>query len=194
MLKDPTIELALFPLSAHILPGGRMQLRIFERRYIRMVREACAGRMHFGICMLNNKGDQERNQHIYPISTMVEVIDFTVLEDGLLGITVEAGRCVRIESIRTEPDGLRIGQCRWVDEWKWDAQPQSIQPIGQKLREIFQRFPEMNNLHTDPRFDDPLWVLFRWLEMLPVDAGYKQSLLQEKDCRKILRFLTQLVD
>ncbi|MGL4715609.1 MAG: LON peptidase substrate-binding domain-containing protein, partial [Aeromonas sp.] len=34
------MQLALFPLSAHLLPGGIMPLRIFEPRYQRMIAEA----------------------------------------------------------------------------------------------------------------------------------------------------------
>lgn len=35
-------DIPLFPLSAHLLPGGRMSLRIFEPRYTRMIKQACA--------------------------------------------------------------------------------------------------------------------------------------------------------
>jgi Lon protease-like protein len=86
----------LFPLSAHILPEGRMALRIFEPRYIRMVKDACRLNEGFVICMLNSKGQKEDNTHIFPTGTYCKVIDFDVLEDGLLGITVEGLKCVSI--------------------------------------------------------------------------------------------------
>ena len=51
----------LFPLSAHLLPEGRMALRIFEPRYVRMVKQACAANSGFVMCMLNASGDKETN-------------------------------------------------------------------------------------------------------------------------------------
>ena len=95
------ITLPLFPLSAHILPQGRMALRIFEPRYVRMVKNACATQTGFGVCMLNAKGDKERNEHIHVVGTHVKVIDFDMLDDGLLGITVEGDKCFNIEQVVT---------------------------------------------------------------------------------------------
>ena len=91
-----------------------MALRIFEPRYVRMVKEACANQAGFGICMFNVKGDKERNQHIFPVGTYAEVIDFDLLDDGLLGITVEGKSCFQIEQIHTQDDALRVGQCSWI--------------------------------------------------------------------------------
>lgn len=171
-----------------------MSLRIFEPRYLRMVKEACAGKMEFGICMLNPQGDRTANQHIYPVGTHVKVIDFDLLEDGLLGVTIEGLDYFRIDSITTEPDGLRMGQCHWLDAWHYELPDSSIVQIRVKLKQIFERFPDIRALYQQPSFDDPLWVMFRWLELVPVEASRKQELLQQKDCRKVLHFLTQLVN
>lgn len=45
------MTLVLFPLSAHLLPGGIMPLRIFEPRYQRMIAEA--QEREFALCMLD---------------------------------------------------------------------------------------------------------------------------------------------
>lgn len=171
-----------------------MSLRIFEPRYVRMVKEACAGRMEFGICMLNPHGDKQANQHIYPVGTHVKVIDFDLLEDGLLGITIEGLDYFRIDTITTEHDGLRMGECHWLGAWHYELPDTSIVQMRTKLEQIFERFPDIRGLYQQPNFDDPLWVMFRWLELVPVAASRKQELLQQKDCRKVLNFLTQLVN
>ncbi|MET1218031.1 MAG: LON peptidase substrate-binding domain-containing protein [Glaciecola sp.] len=184
----------LFPLSAHVLPGGRMALRIFEQRYTRMVKEACASETGFVICMLNSQGDKERNEHIYPIGTYVSVVDFNLLDDGLLGVTVEGQRNVRITNIRTEHDGLRIGDCEMIPSWEFTATKELLYPMDKKLEEIFKRYPEVNSLYDKTDFDDPIWVINRWLELLPVDAQKKQEFLQENDCSKIVQYLSGLVE
>jgi Lon protease-like protein len=189
-----SFEIPLFPLSAHLLPGGRISLRIFEPRYVRMVKEACAADTGFGICMLNAQGDKDKNEHIYPIGTFAKVIDFDLLDDGLLGVTVEGNDCFKIISIKTEPDDLRVGECQWSEAWPPRSTEDSIAPIDEKLMEIFDQYPELQSLYQNPKFEDPLWVIYRWLELLPVNAEHKQQLLQQKDCVKALDFLTQLVE
>lgn len=184
----------LFPLSAHLLPGGRMSLKIFEPRYVRLVKEACAADTGFGICMLNAQGNRDRNEHIYPVGTFVKVVDFNLLEGGVLSITVEGQRCFKLLSITTESDELRVGECQWLDEWTAQKGDHLISPIDDRLKEIFEKYPELKALHHNPKFNDPIWVIYRWLELLPVNAEQKQQFLQQKDCIKALDFLTQLVE
>jgi Lon protease-like protein len=188
------IELPLFPLSAHLLPGGRMSLRIFEPRYVRMIKEACKSDTGFGICMLNSQGDKENNEHIYPIGTFAKVIDFDMLDDGFLGVIVEGHRCFKIISVEKESDELRVGRCEWLDDWAALPEDYSIASLDKKLMEIFDNYPELQTLHQDPKFNDLLWVIYRWLELLPVDAEKKQQLLQQKECVQALDFLTKLVE
>jgi Lon protease-like protein len=191
---NPSLEIPLFPLSAHLLPGGRISLRIFEPRYVRMIKEACKNDSSFGICMLNAKGNKDRNEHIYSIGTFAKVIDFDTLDNGFLGVTVEGSKCFDIKSITTESDGLRLGECQWLDEWTVQSEEHSIAPIDEKLMEIFDKYPEFNTLYQNPKFSDPVWVIYRWLELIPVDAEKKQHLMQQKDYLKALSFLTELVE
>lgn len=186
--------LPLFPLSAHVLPGGRISLRIFEPRYVRLIKEACKDERGFGICMLNSQGDKTKNEHIYPIGTYVQIIDFNVLSDGMLGITVEGKQCFSIASLTTDNDGLRIGECQWLDIWQDQPRGHDISLIGDKLKEIFDKYPEQSLLYETLQFNDLNWVIYRWLELLPVNAEQKQQFLQQKDSVKALDFLTQLVE
>ena len=171
-----------------------MSLRIFEPRYVRMVKEACAQQRGIGICMLNALGDKGTNKHIYPIGTYATIEDFTLLEDGLLGITVQGQRCFRIDTISVEEDELRIGNCHWADEWDCQISCAQISPMDSRLREVFEKYPDVSQLYPEPRFEDPLWVIYRWLELLPVNVEYKQQLLEQKDCSTALEYLSQLVE
>ncbi|GAC15887.1 LON peptidase substrate-binding domain-containing protein [Aliiglaciecola lipolytica] len=193
-MASETFTAPLFPLSAHILPGGAMTLRIFESRYVRMVKEACAQQTGFVICMLNTMGNKEKNQHIYPIGTYVTVEDFNLLEDGLLGITIRAHYCVHVDSIVTEKDQLRVGHCKRLEIWSSDPITTETTIIDTKLKEVFDKYPEVNALYPNADFTNPVWVIYRWLELLPVNAEQKQSFLQQKNCLPALEFLSQLVE
>ena len=171
-----------------------MSLRIFEPRYVRMVKEACANQTGIGICMLNALGDKNHNKHIYPIGTYATIEDFTLLEDGLLGITVQGGRCFNINEIFIEKDDLRVGRCCWAEEWSCHIDDGKITPMERRLQEVFDKYPDVSQLYPEPKFNDPLWVIYRWLELLPVNVEHKQLLLQQKDCSTALEYLSQLVE
>lgn len=190
-----SFELPLFPLSSHILPGGRMVLRIFEPRYVDMVKRACADSSGFGICMHNPQGNKDRNEHVYPLGTYVEVIDFERLDDGFLGITVEGSKVFEIESIETMPNELRVGQVHWLQDWseaKSFSENRDMLAMTEQLKEIYEKYPEFNNLYQNPNFSDPMWVMFRWLELLPVKATQKQDILRHRNPTEVLSFLTSL--
>lgn len=189
----PCTQIALFPLSAHLMPGGVMSLRIFEARYIRMVKQACVDERQFGMCMLNPEGDKHKNHHIYPIGTLAKVIDFETLADGLLGIKVEGVKNFEIQTIQTEYDDLRVGHVKWIEHWDGELIPEEIAPLCAKLKEIFLMYPEFTSLYLDPQFDHDDWVLFRWLELLPVDVDVKQSLIMSKSYTHLCDYINRWV-
>ena len=183
----------LFPLSAHLLPGGKMTLRIFEPRYVRMVKEACANGTGFVVCMLNANGNKQDNTHIFPIGTYAEVVDFDLHKDGLLSITVLGQTAVSIGEVSAESDGLRTANCQTKSPWCCDVEESDIELMRVRLKEIFSRYEELNTLYDNPRFDDPIWVIHRWLELIPVDPEQKQHFISQQDCRSVLHFLKELV-
>lgn len=188
------MKLPLFPLSSHILPEGRMALRIFEPRYVRMIKETSASGSGFVICMVNTKGSKDNNTHIHPLGTVCRTIDFDLLEDGLLGITVEGVEKVKISNITTEHDELRLGDCETLSRWDFDIEHEQMQTINKRLKELFDRYPELSQLYDNTSFDDPVWVLNRWLELLPVGAEQKQHFLEQASCLKIVNYLNQLIE
>lgn len=188
------MKVPLFPLSSHILPDGRMALRIFEPRYVRMIKQACSENKPFAICMLDGRGDSSNNSHIFGLGTLCKVIDFDILDDGLLGVTVEGIECVKISNIETEKDGLRIGEYSLVSSWDCDLSDHELHPIDERLKEIFDMYPEVSALYEKTHFDDPIWIINRWLELLPVGAEQKQHFLTQGDCKKVLNYLNQLIE
>ena len=50
-------ELSLFPLSAVLMPYGRMPLQIFEQRYIDLVRDCMKSDSEFGVVWIRQGGE-----------------------------------------------------------------------------------------------------------------------------------------
>jgi Lon protease-like protein len=171
-----------------------MALRIFEPRYTRMIKEVCESDFGFVVCMINQSGDKTNNTHIFPLGTFCKVIDFDMLEDGLLGVTIEGQYCVSIKNVETQYDGLRVGSCEPSTIWRCDSEIEDLTPMNERLQEIFEKYPEVSSLYEHTRFDDPIWVVNRWLELLPVGAEQKQHFIAEQDCDKVVKYLAQLIE
>lgn len=159
-----------------------------------MIKEACASDSGFVLCMLDSGKSRDGNKHIFPIGTLVKVVDFCTLEDGLLGVTVEGVQCVTLSKIETEEDGLRIGQWEPISGWVTPCAGHSFSLLPQRLEQIYQQYPELGELYPEARFDDPLWVLFRWLEILPLEPDRKQKMLASKDLNPLMSYLNELLE
>ena len=110
-------QLPLFPLTAHIMPGGRMKLKVFEPRYTRLVKECLQNDSEFVVAMFNNEHAATSADYLLTYATTVKIIDFEPRDDGLLGITVEGKNRVRIDEHWSENDKLRFGKIEYLENW-----------------------------------------------------------------------------
>ncbi len=171
-----------------------MQLRVYEPRYLRLVRDSLRAQQGFGLCMLNPNGSKEENKHIYPVGTLVRIIDFESLQDGCLGITIEGNQLFDIESIRTESDGLRIGEVQLRQPINGVHESEQDRELRSRLQEVFESYPEFAHLYPHKQLDDPLWVYHRWLEILPLQPDTKQDLLKDNYSQSVRVFLQELFE
>ncbi|OXY81487.1 LON peptidase substrate-binding domain-containing protein [Oceanimonas doudoroffii] len=186
------MRLALLPLTLHLLPEGRVPLRIFEPKYVRMVAEAGKDGRGFGIGMLEEPDDGGKGD-LYMLGARVKIVDFYTLDDGLLGITVEATERFRIRRLEQEADGLLQAEVDLLDNWRSRSLAPVEQVLADKLQEVFVEYPELADLHPDPRWQDATWVTQRWLEVLPIKNDYTQLLMSEPSCHRALTFLLSMI-
>lgn len=186
-------ELPLFPLTAHVLPEGRLRLRIFEPRYTRLVKHCMSAQTDFVICMFDPNESKDSNNYILPFGTAVSIIDFEMLDDGFLGITVEGKDRVQIHAHHCERDGLNMGRIERLPPWPDKSLSSDKIILSERLQEIFQVYPELGNLYEDERFDELSWLCQRWLEILPLDVHAKQQLIKQDNPLEVSEYLLQLV-
>jgi Lon protease-like protein len=174
-------EIPLFPLNAVLFPGSTLGLRIFEARYLDMVRECARSGRGFGVCLIMQ--GQEAGEPALPaaVGTLASIVDFDTLPDGLLGISVTGGARFRVQRSRIRGNGLVIGEVRgWPDE--------PVVPVPLEfslLPAILERLAEQSGLswRNGPRerYDDASWVGFRLAELLPLGDAERQHLLEVTD-------------
>ena len=115
-------------------------------------------------------------RNMYPIATRVRIIDFDLLPDGLLGITVLGVERSDHRSVagRGRPAGRRGGAAAPGRAAGLKTDQHSL---AKALQDVFNDYPEYAALYPEPDWEDASWVAQRWLEVLPIPVEQKQWLV-----------------
>jgi Lon protease-like protein len=174
-------DLPLFPLSAVLFPGGPLTLRIFEQRYLDLVRDCARRSSGFGVCLILQGREAGEPSLPAAVGTLARITDFYTLPDGLLGISAEGGERFQVATTRVRDNGLVHGEVRF-----WPDEPTvAVPPEHGLLATILERLIEkaggpFANAERSC-YDDASWVGFRLAEMLPLAQPERQELLQITD-------------
>ncbi|MHC9086748.1 LON peptidase substrate-binding domain-containing protein [Luteimonas sp. RIT-PG2_3] len=187
-------SLPLFPLQTVLVPGGALGLRVFEARYLDLVRD-CGRHGHgFGVCMIVE--GREAGQPAVPAAFGTEALieDFDTGPDGLLHLRVRGARRFHVERTRVRDNGLIVADVRWcAPDPTVELQPQHAL-LGEVLARIIEQIDTLDIDATRQQLDDAAWVGWRLAELLPLTLAQRQALLQEDDPDLRLDALVGLID
>lgn len=185
-------EIPLFPLRTVLFPGGVLPLRIFETRYIDMVRRCMRSGTGFGVVLLESGTEAGAATRIHGVGTLAEIIDFSRHDDGLLGIVAMGRRGFRIVEARRERDGLNVARVAWLEDEPEHTLPVDFGVLADLLREAL---PQLGDLyaHLDQKYEDAAWVGGRLAEILPLSLEDKQRCLELRDPIKRLEMLRPMI-
>jgi Lon protease-like protein len=187
------VDIPLFPLNVVLVPEGHLPLRIFERRYLDMVRECSGEGKPFGVVLvIPGETSDEPSAHAR-IGTDAHIRDFNTLEDGLLGIVARGGRKFAVEATRSRDDGLLVGSVRYAAPEASDMLPAEFGLLADILRGFMDKVGSDYPAFENPRLDDARWVGYRLTELLPLDPMEKQGLLELSDPRERLQALLDVL-
>ena len=108
-----TTRLPLFPLTQPLFPGTTLNLQIFEQRYLRMITECFKKEQPFGIVPILEGSEVGAVPRVYPWGVIAEIIDWSQLENGLLGIMIRGNQRFQLLNSEAEQDGLVTGMVRF---------------------------------------------------------------------------------
>jgi Lon protease-like protein len=179
-LAAPGAELALFPLGTVLYPGGPLPLRIFEPRYVDLVKRCTRDNAPFGVVLIREGAEAGPVARIAEVGTSARIVDFYALADGLLGLYCLGERRFRVLRRWQQEDGLHLAEVTWFAEEPPCALPAEHQHLAALLTRII---PELGELYEGVamRPDDAAWVSFRLAELLPISPDDKQSCLELED-------------
>jgi Lon protease-like protein len=187
-------SLPLFPLHKVLLPGAAMDLRIFERRYLDLVRDCGRSGGGFGVCLIleGSEAGAPATPAAYGVEALIE--NFDMGEDGLLSLRVRGHRRFHVTRTRIRDNGLVMADV----EWLCSDEDLEILPEHALLGTLLQTM--MEKVGTDVSklparvFEHAGWVGWRLAQVLPITPEQRVSLLQEDDVNARLQRLLEWID
>ena len=183
MLRD----LAIFPLNTVLFPGGVLPLRVFEARYMDMVRECMASDREFGVCLITRGNEVGEAASHEDVGCTARIAGWDMEQLGLLNIRAIGGRRFRIVSRRVQKDGLIRADAEPLEpDADCEVPERFAQCAGLARRladDLAAREPDPSKrLIEEPfRFDSAAWVSNRLCEFLPIPVRARQKLMELDD-------------
>ena len=186
--------LPLFPLNAVLFPGGTLPLRVFEQRYMTLVKDCLKRESTFGICLIAEGAEVGAPAVPHKVGTQARIVAWDMTQPGILNITVRGEARFRILSSEAGRAGLLQARVEPIA-----AEPEM--PVPEALAALVPLLQAMaadagaERLPPPHRFDDAAWVGYRFCELLPIPAIARQKLLALEDpisrLEIVFKFLAQ---
>ena len=179
----------LFPLESGLFPGGLISLRIFEIRYLEMIKKAIKNKSSFGLVMLK-KGNEVRKagvlEEFMPVGTIAEIIEINTLQPTLILIRCLGKKRFRLLNHERVKYGLWQGEIEIIDNDAVKKIPPYLQPVADSLGKFIlsmqQKGLSQDKMPIYPpfRLTESGWVSNRWAELLSINVFSRQKLLEER--------------
>ncbi len=181
-------SLPLFPLGSVLYPGGRLALRVFEVRYLDMVRKCQRAGAPFGVVALT-QGQEVRQagaaqEQFCDVGTLAAIEELDNPQPGLITLRCRGTQRFRILRRSQLNNGLWTADIEQIDDDAAVPIPDDLKvtatALSQVLQTLRQREPDSPALLPEggDQFNDCAWVANRWCELLPVPLELKQRLME----------------
>lgn len=171
-MNTTNLNLPIFPLPVFLLPGGITRLRIFEQRYLKMIRIASKGS---GFVIASNSLIHESKIQLQDNEwgSWVDIVNFDKGDDGVLEVDVKCKNLVHILSTEKDEDNLNFSDVKISYHWSQSAIKTENTALLNTLESVFEHTPLLKALYKNDITGNTHWVVARWLELLPLNNEVK---------------------
>jgi hypothetical protein len=188
--------LPLFPLKTVLFPGGVLPLKVFEQRYVTMVKTCLKDEAPFGVCLITQGEEVARRDAPEPsfarIGTRARIVAWDMPQLGILHVRTQGLGRFQVRSHTVGSDGLVVGEVTDIAPEPAREIPESAQALAKLLEVLIERVGK-ENFPADVALDDASWVGYRLAELLPLPLSIKQSMLEINDADVRLTALAQFL-
>ena len=175
--------LPIFPLSTVLFPGGVLPLRIFEARYMDMVRDCMQRESPFGVCLITKGGEVGEPAEHEPIGCLAHIRGWDMQQLGLLQLRTIGGARFRIVDRRVGRTGLIRASVDALPDDERIEVPDDFADcaalLGRIVDELREREPDADKrMIAEPvDLESAAWVANRLCEFLPIPNAAKHKLM-----------------
>ncbi|QIL78710.1 LON peptidase substrate-binding domain-containing protein [Diaphorobacter sp. HDW4A] len=181
-------SLPLFPLGTVLFPDGELSLRVFEVRYLDMVRKCHQAGAPFGVVALESGTEVRRagapQEQLYRVGTLANIEELQTPQAGLLAVRCKGSERFHIDNQRLLGHGLWVADVTMIPADLNVAVPEELKScadlLATALQSLRERTPEAAASLATPtaaQLDDCAWVSNRWCELLPMPLELKQRMM-----------------
>ena len=195
---NDTEWIPLFPLRTVLFPAGVLPLRVFETRYVDMVRERMKRDAPFGVVAIRAGAEVGAAAEPHAVGTLAHIVEWDMPELGVLQLQTRGGERFQVLETRVQPSQLLEARVALLPSSSGDTDPETLRVCAQVLSVVIDDLLEQAREEAGEHFVNPFpephpldsagWVANRWGEMLPISLEQKQALLEiSQDGERLLK-------
>lgn len=166
-----------------------MPLRIFEVRYLHMIKQCQKDEQPFGIVALRSGTEVQQpgvEESMHSLGCLAHLTEVAEVQPGLVMIDCTGGKRFHIEASERGAYGLWHGRVTLLEEDLVVDIPPDLQPLANRLGSLIADSQKQGIEHQLPltrpyRLDECGWVANQWGMLLDLPTAEKIDLLAELD-------------
>lgn len=200
-MSDTQHWLPLFPLNAVLFPDGILPLKIFETRYIDMVRDCMKGDKPFGVVLIKSGHEVGATAEPEAVGCLAHIVSWDAPQLGVLLLRTRGGQRFRILETRSFKDLHLEGRIEILAPEIAAPVSKQQEPCAAMLSVVIDDVNGKGHAEHGSAFESPFpdslqlndagWVANRWSEILPIPLRARQKLLELDDAQNRLAIIHQ---
>ncbi|MDR2325817.1 MAG: LON peptidase substrate-binding domain-containing protein [Acidovorax sp.] len=186
-------SLPLFPLNTVLFPGGQLPLRVFELRYLEMVRKCHQAGSPFGVVALtagDEVGRADQTESFQSVGTLAQITQLDATQPDLLYVQCQGHARMHVDHKQLLHQGLWVADVTLIPVDQHVPVPDDLRPASLALAQVLHNLHQRQQAQEDRlhgpaialpqplQLSDCGWVANRWCELLPIPLALKQLLLE----------------
>lgn len=203
-MDDNERWLPLFPLNTVLFPGGILPLRVFEARYVDMVRDCMRRDAPFGVVLIRSGQEVGAAAQPEDVGCLAHITNWDMQDFGVLLLRTEGGQRFRILELRRLADQGIEARVEMIDGDEVVPVSDMHLQCAAGLKAIIEGINAKGRQEEGEDFESPFaspakldeagWVANRWSEILPIPIKARQKLLELEDAAARLEVVYQYLE
>jgi len=190
MSEDARRDIFIFPLNTVLFPDGVLPLKVFEQRYLEMTKACLRDNAPFGVCLIREGSEVGGPAVPESVGCLATITQWDMPQLGVFHLMTRGGERFRIHETRVAANGLISARVQMFGA----ETATEMDPTCREVLNLIIEKAGATHFPTPLRLDDPAWVSFRLAEILPIEKGTRQQLLEmETVAERFIRLRAILV-